>query len=483
VSTTLTRAAQSKTLRPCESTVEALAITQYIIPFKVPGDQRSRKALHHFCTQTALDLSGNSFTEFWQTFVLQRCQHEAVVRQAVVALSSLHFDYIVADEVANTGTLTAPVSASLQQYDKAVYKLRKYIDSTEHPSHAVVLICCVCFISLELLRGGVTAAASHLQSGMSILRVWEKEVSDEACEADFATLTEMFGVLDIQACMFDDTRPPAMRAPSSPETSNLSGGGYSYPKRFCSISEAQAAVRDALGENLAYFIDNTPYNIVNYVPYPMRPQLSVPNTALRAKRRMESLLSSWEDALDAFVVEEGESCARKSELEKRRFEAAIAEMRLRHRVLCLLVARSLGGAPSEGSPNWSSRGESFDAHAEQLLAWARCAADFQARPQGTTRRCFSVSIGIMTPLFLLALETAHSSIREQAVALMLDARLSEGFCNPIYLVQVIRHLEFNQNQDCERLSKGHEVDGSMPLAQYVEQSGRFIPGEATGLAT
>ena len=66
------------------------SIKSYAIPFRVPGSQADRQLLHHFCVVSANELSGFLVSDFWTRTVLQRAQHELVVRQAVVALSSLH---------------------------------------------------------------------------------------------------------------------------------------------------------------------------------------------------------------------------------------------------------------------------------------------------------------------------------------------------------------------------------------------------------
>lgn len=72
------------------SSLSSQSIKAYAIPFRVPGSQADRQLLHHFCVVSASELSGFLVSDFWTRTVLQRAQHELVVRQAVVALSSLH---------------------------------------------------------------------------------------------------------------------------------------------------------------------------------------------------------------------------------------------------------------------------------------------------------------------------------------------------------------------------------------------------------
>jgi hypothetical protein len=44
-----------------------------------PGGQVDRKAMHYFCNFAALDLSGYLPGHFWDQYVLQHCQTDAIV--------------------------------------------------------------------------------------------------------------------------------------------------------------------------------------------------------------------------------------------------------------------------------------------------------------------------------------------------------------------------------------------------------------------
>lgn len=72
----------------------------YAIPFKIPGSQKDRRLFHYFCVEVSTHLSGYGSlgSSFWSNLVLQCSQHESVVRQAVLALSSAYLDYTRKDE-------------------------------------------------------------------------------------------------------------------------------------------------------------------------------------------------------------------------------------------------------------------------------------------------------------------------------------------------------------------------------------------------
>ena len=149
------------------SATAPLQVIAYAIPFSVPGSQRDRQMLHYFCVEAASNLCGyfTSRYGFWSHFALQCSHDEPVVRQALVALSSIHLDYVSKDPCHVKGTDGGALTVeTLQQYDKAVRKLRRYLATKEEPLIKVALICCVSFYSFESARGEYDNALEHLHN-------------------------------------------------------------------------------------------------------------------------------------------------------------------------------------------------------------------------------------------------------------------------------------------------------------------------------
>lgn len=76
------------------SSTPSLSITNYSLPFRVQGSQGDRQMLHYFFAQGSSDVSGFLSSDFWTRALPQQIQHDYVIRQALVALSSLHLDYV-----------------------------------------------------------------------------------------------------------------------------------------------------------------------------------------------------------------------------------------------------------------------------------------------------------------------------------------------------------------------------------------------------
>jgi len=105
------------------SLVEADDITQYALPFRVPGGREERRALHYYSTLAVDALTGLHSTDFWSKTILQRCQHEAPIRHATAALGQLHVEYISTPKTADF----APSCRVVEVYGKAIRSLRNYL--------------------------------------------------------------------------------------------------------------------------------------------------------------------------------------------------------------------------------------------------------------------------------------------------------------------------------------------------------------------
>lgn len=115
----------------------------------LPSKMSDQYALHYFFTHAALDLSDNMPDSFWDIVVLQACQRNVVVQQAVIAVGQLHLQHSLDDKSRPTAVLS---------YHKAIILLRKYPSHNSDPSSIVKLICCILNFTCELLPGSEDAS-------------------------------------------------------------------------------------------------------------------------------------------------------------------------------------------------------------------------------------------------------------------------------------------------------------------------------------
>ena len=108
----------------------------YDLDFLVPGGPEERKAVHYFCIHAAPEMTGFFSTDIYTRFILPRCHHDPIVRQAVKALSLAHLEYATAESIGAPGGGGWLSDKTILEYNKAVRKLRRYIGDTSELSKA-----------------------------------------------------------------------------------------------------------------------------------------------------------------------------------------------------------------------------------------------------------------------------------------------------------------------------------------------------------
>ena len=239
-----------------------------------------------FRTHTASELSGFFDSEFWTRSVLQESHSEASIRHAVVALGALYKTLEKASESPpgspddNYTSDTAPnhYNFALQQYGKALTRLRESLQNNETRSQRTILISIVLFTCFQSFTGDHKAAIFQIQSGLGLLEERRQESKqplirrrDDVVEDE---LVQMFTRLAIQAKSYDmafhfpppyviqltpkhnssnNNDPTSPQSPSSPSAaSTASMEDANIPDRFTSSKEARSAL-DSLCERIMRF--------------------------------------------------------------------------------------------------------------------------------------------------------------------------------------------------------------------------------------
>lgn len=367
-----------------------ILIRSYALPYKVPGSQEERRALHYFTISAAEDIWGYFSADFWTRSILQRCQHSAPVRHAVVALSCLHWEYIVSS-VQDTFTASAH---TVSAYTKSMTSLRRYAMLCTAPDLMVVLMCCAAFFCFELIRGEQGAALRHLQGGVNVLQQWRKDSlassSAKAQEDDRRKLTDVFTRLNLQASAFDDGKVPMLK--QSHQTLEKQSNE--------SESEMQSVKYSTLLRRCFNFL-------VECAPWRASAVEEIPPETLVARDGLLIEINGWDEHLDALEAQS------KDQQTARQLDRAIARSRVHSTAVQILTNRCLPSCESHPT---------LDDKADEILHLARAAIgihssdlssaeDEESGEDGwSARRHFSIQLGVIARVFLLALDTRRGEI-------------------------------------------------------------------------
>ncbi|KIW10897.1 hypothetical protein PV08_10196 [Exophiala spinifera] len=234
-------------------------ITTYSIPFKIPGSQSDRQLLHYYCCQASWNLSTYSNTTLWTELILQRSFHEPVIRNALIALGSLHKDYLCGDLVVSEHRLNAhgssqisPPVKTMSMIGKCHRQLRAYL-SRDGASPETALICSLIFYTFESLLGDSAKAIWHLDRGLTLLKQCQTDRTCETGDGLMESLTTMFNHLDIQASAFDDRRRLLVTLVSDAE---VHGELDLVPDRFRDVAHAESILTKLQNWTLHHIIEN-----------------------------------------------------------------------------------------------------------------------------------------------------------------------------------------------------------------------------------
>lgn len=192
-------------------------------PFE--GTVQERRTFHRFKYRTVPAFAGGE-TEFWTGLVLRAAASEPVIREAVIALGSLHEDY---ESRGGRYDQSVASSASYKDtallYGRAIRKLYQRIDTISGETANLAVIASIIFACFEVLRRNNMAAVVHYQNGMRQLmkQINEREhleasisIQEDATlvrakpQDDLDRMLRVFARYDIQACTFSKSKAEAL---------------------------------------------------------------------------------------------------------------------------------------------------------------------------------------------------------------------------------------------------------------------------------
>jgi Fungal specific transcription factor domain/Fungal Zn(2)-Cys(6) binuclear cluster domain len=131
----------------------------------ISPDTQEQRSFHYFRTRTAPDLMACFGSKLWSVYVLQLAQSEPAIRHSVVAIGCLYegFEHATLGHIADS-------EFALRQYNKAVQHVIDSLKQYQHWSTDIALLLCALFALFESLQGHYRSALSHITSGTKVLR-------------------------------------------------------------------------------------------------------------------------------------------------------------------------------------------------------------------------------------------------------------------------------------------------------------------------
>ncbi|KAB8576179.1 hypothetical protein FH972_025707 [Carpinus fangiana] len=211
------------------------------------GTEQEKKYFRLYHVRTIDSICAYFGSYFWSTLIPQVSIREPSVQHALLALSALHESIALPSGHNQLRLRTSPSTIfAVGHYNKAIALLTS---SEGQPSTDIVLLCCVIFVCIEILRGNPKEALAHIHSGLKVLLdLRSKRISGPAeisISSHPSTVKDavdtMFARLDGQA-MFLGVAPQLTLSPpnSSHPNAALNPTSTGMPSTFANLPEARA---------------------------------------------------------------------------------------------------------------------------------------------------------------------------------------------------------------------------------------------------
>jgi hypothetical protein len=399
---------------------------------------RERRAFQYFQSKVVPEVCDVFSAHYWQQLALQLGQSEPIVRHALLALSAVYEEYqnnrreemqSKTESSGIWGLFQKPTVVSkplgefaLQQYNKAIQLLNQRI-SMGNSSLNVTLMTCLIFICLEYLRNNFDIGLKHLKSGLKILadtrhaaiKIHSPKDSRNGQEVN-QYLTDFFNRLDVQATIHGS-------ATSDFNSSVLEHWNSSlvFPTSFPSIDEARTSLgieMCATFQFIRHRFDDTyisslsqdgdPYTttispLSDHSSLDFRAVIAIETRCTGHLKNLEYWLAAFSAYIDPQPVSADDTTADSTK------QNQIAPLLLYHTFAVLQLKAAFFTSQMEY--------DTFKANFETMvgLAWQILHGSEARSLQPSV---VSFDMGLLPPLFFIALKCRHLWTRRRAIGLM-----------------------------------------------------------------
>ncbi|KAH7364718.1 hypothetical protein BKA65DRAFT_491923 [Rhexocercosporidium sp. MPI-PUGE-AT-0058] len=409
-------------------------------------NNEERLCFDYFRFKTIIKIPGGFYSYFWQNLVLQACISEPAVLHAAIALGSAHriddeslrFRWIrgKSHDVKEIGRCEV---FTIQEYLKAISHLRNRNTEDSCAPLRVVLITCVLFVTLDLLRGEYGNAQTHTASGwkmMKELRACNTSDSTAQSEADISSdytlvdesLSESLACLNVQSALFGCKTATAHLDISHP--AHLSE--VKIPPSFRNMSEARRSFNVVLGDVIALTQNCRSFDFSG-TPYP--PDLRTRQTCL------QTAIASWKVAYSR----SGEALTRQTDAMNT--TVGVHLLRVLLSMTSIMAQTALSGGRQMLFDDYTSHFTSIITQTLSILnGKVKAQSNAQAHTAGTPKSAehlagdFIADVGILPFTYYTALKCRVPWLRRQAVALLLATPLREGMWDNFIMANVAKRV-------------------------------------------
>lgn len=416
-------------------------------PFQ--GNTQERRTFHRFIYCTVPAFTGGSETGFWTKLVLKVGHDEPVVRNAIIALGTLHEDY--QDRCGKYSPQLIDDQSyryALKLYGGALRDLNQRLNEPSKTNAKLAIIASILFACFEVLRRNNMAAVIHYQQGMrELIRQMNLPDSDDTSLASYSPqqqsssratfreipqneldeLLRVFARYDIQACTF------------SKEIAEPLSTHVSLP-RVVPTNLTLSQVRNHLDNLLVavYQLVKSDWRMYRYwkadlVPLDWRAQ----------REEAIEIFDAWMAALENFFQAQAPRLSH-SDIK------SLLGLRLQIKTAVIMLKMCIDCGPESTFDDFVDDFEDMVSKVEQMTVALKMP---ETRPLEVELTPFTMELGIIHPLFFIACKCRDWDIRRRAIAQLKRAGKEGVWEGPIMAVLSQRIMELEE----EGLSPGQVV--------------------------
>ncbi|KAF3385384.1 hypothetical protein F1880_002748 [Penicillium rolfsii] len=424
----------------------------------------------------------NCFGSQIGSFLLQAAYNEPIIRTVAIAIGSLHRTFIFDQQ-----GLSAPretTQFTLLRYNEAIRQLVAVNPRTSPQANDTFLIACILFFCFECLQANYKSAFQHAISGLKIIKQQQLLVDGPALSRYMPpkTITLLFGILEHQILeiqgdeiLANELRPAILfsfqhyaidpsRPPSSVEDI-LTSLQVLY-NRFTRFEAVCEMLEDTTQDEAFEIIAQVQYIQTEFLQVlsDLKTWVAVfdnwvdqPKSYDGSDSFLVSILKVWRATISILLHLEWPP----SELSWDRFTVDFASVTSLVAEMFGVSTNTLFMRPSlPGSPSQDEQPPLPNSKPKFL-------PPLRPKPAKSASSTFSLSLGIVTPLYICATRCRESSTRHQAIFLLSYCQRREGLWDSEMAGRIANRI-VRIEEKAANISPGTEYHASdIPLSARV----------------